>query len=243
MSGRVVRVDGRDAAEQMAIDEALARTPQRGPVLRLYRWARPAVSYGYFMDAETARQGRIGWDAVRRPTGGGLVEHGEDVTYTLVLPRDGACSTVAQAFDAAHQLVFTALRMLAIPARMASAAAPAAPGACATQPVTGDALVDGAKVAGAAARRLREAVLVQGYVALDRLPSVSWTRLAEAMETAAVAQWPVAWRADGLTTAEQALADELAERRYRNQKCQTLFGASRAVPRTAPRARTRSAEE
>ena len=216
MTGRIVRVDGCDAAEQMAIDEALARSPQVGPVLRLYRWMRPAISYGYFMDPELACEGRIGWGMVRRPTGGGLVEHGDDVTYTLVLPRGGDCSTVACAFGAAHQLVFTALRALHLPARMAAAMAPAQPGVCAAQPVAGDAIVDGAKVAGCASRRLRETVLVQGYVALDRLPSITWASLADALEAAAAEQWPIAWRPDGLTAAEQALADALAERRYRS---------------------------
>ncbi len=216
MTGRVLRVDGRDAAEQMAIDEALARMPQIGPLLRLYRWARPAVSYGYFMEPELAQRQYVGWEMVRRPTGGGLVEHGEDLTYTLILPRGQECSTAACAFDAAHRLVLTALRALVIPAHMATAAAPAAPGACATQPVAGDALIDGEKVAGCAARRLRNAMLVQGYVALDRLPSITWARLADAMEAAAAEQWPIAWRADGLTAAERALADEWVQRRYRS---------------------------
>ena len=68
-----------DAALNMALDEVLLRRAA-GPLLRVYRWARPAVSFGYFgkvADAEAAWPGR---EMVRRWTGGGIVPHGADVT-------------------------------------------------------------------------------------------------------------------------------------------------------------------
>ena len=218
-AGRLVRVDGTDAAMQMAIDEALARSPQDGPVLRLYRWQRQAISWGYFLKADPDVIGRPGWELVRRPTGGGVVEHGEDVTYTLILPRftDVAVSPVA-AFAMANQLVLQALQALGVPATLATETSSPQPFYCATQPVAGDALVDGRKVAGCAARRLRQAMLLQGYVDLPRLDApVSWSHMAEAMQTAAATLWPVAWRTDELTASEMTLADDLAERRYRTE--------------------------
>src|SRR6187402_3922001 len=85
-----------EAALNMAIDEVLLRTVP-GPLLRVYRWTRPAVSMGYFdriIDAEALADGR---DLVRRWTGGGLVEHGEDVTYTLIVPRQHPLCTQSAA--------------------------------------------------------------------------------------------------------------------------------------------------
>src|SRR5271156_7168226 len=70
-------------ARNMAIDEALLREV-REPVLRLYEWNVPAVSLGYFQHASLAPAGR---PFVRRYTGGGLVDHARDITYTIVLPR------------------------------------------------------------------------------------------------------------------------------------------------------------
>ncbi len=221
--GRVLRVDGRDAAEQMAIDEALARSPQAGPVLRCYRWSRPAMSWGYFLNPaaqpEIAQRLATGWEGVRRPTGGGLVEHGHDLTYTLVLPSAGEARRFAmrEAYAQASRLVLTALRSLGIDATAAASCAPHAPTACAMQPTNGDTLVDDVKVAGCAARRLRTAMFLQGYVALDRLWrwEVTWPRLADAMTIAAATIWPIAWRADVLRESEAAPANAFAQRRYR----------------------------
>src|SRR5271155_3321183 len=68
-------------ARNMAIDEALLREV-REPVLRIYEWSVPAVSLGYFQPAALAGERPF----VRRYTGGGLVDHAHDVTYTIVLP-------------------------------------------------------------------------------------------------------------------------------------------------------------
>ena len=66
----------------MAVDEALLRNV-REPVLRIYEWSVPAVSLGYFQPSALAGERPF----VRRYTGGGLVDHAHDVTYTIVLPR------------------------------------------------------------------------------------------------------------------------------------------------------------
>jgi len=80
-----------DAAENMAIDEALFRECQPGqtpPTLRFYAWLNPAVTFGYFqdpasdIDLEACERCRI--DVVRRPTGGKAVLHEHDLAYALV---------------------------------------------------------------------------------------------------------------------------------------------------------------
>jgi lipoate-protein ligase A len=61
--------------------------PGHGPVLRVYRWSPPAVTYGYHQakaafdrEAISAR----GYDLVRRPTGGRAILHAEELTYAVV---------------------------------------------------------------------------------------------------------------------------------------------------------------
>jgi lipoate-protein ligase A len=80
-----------DAAENMAIDEALFRECQNSqgpPTLRFYTWLNPAVTFGYFqdpasdIDLEACERYRI--DVVRRPTGGKAVLHEGDLAYALV---------------------------------------------------------------------------------------------------------------------------------------------------------------
>ena len=238
MTARLVRIDGRDAAEQMAIDEALARAPQAGPVLRLYRWPAPAVSWGYFLDGDALAaalgEGYDQHQMVRRPTGGGLVEHGRDLTYTLVLPTAGCNErglTVDQAFIVASRLVWGALRRAGVQATTAVGAPLERPSACASTPVSGDALIDGLKVAGCAARRMRGTMLLQGYVALDLLErhELTWSALADALTAQAQTLWPMPWRADALTDTERASVVQLAEQRYRTAAWNRVPNITEAV--------------
>ncbi|MDQ2919081.1 MAG: octanoyltransferase, partial [Verrucomicrobiota bacterium] len=75
----------RAAAINMALDEALFEYATV-PLLRFYSWARPSLSFGYFgLFAEVADQIQER-DIVRRWTGGGIVLHGTDLTYSVILP-------------------------------------------------------------------------------------------------------------------------------------------------------------
>ena len=77
-----------DPAFNMALDEALLEAaPRLGqPVLRFYSWTEPAASFGYFQRyAEIERLTPLR-PLVRRPTGGGLVPHDADWTYSLAFP-------------------------------------------------------------------------------------------------------------------------------------------------------------
>ena len=72
----------------MALDEALLESmPRLGrPVLRFYGWTEPAATFGYFQkyaDVERATHLR---PLIRRPTGGGIVPHDADWTYSLAFP-------------------------------------------------------------------------------------------------------------------------------------------------------------
>src|SRR2546423_12982971 len=74
------------AALNMAVDEALL-VDSAAPVLRFYRWQRPSISFGYFgryaeVAPESARR-----EIVRRWTGGGIVPHGADLTYSVIIPK------------------------------------------------------------------------------------------------------------------------------------------------------------
>jgi lipoate-protein ligase A len=82
------------AAANMALDARLLEECERDPgtaFLRFYAWSPPALSLGRFeaagaIDADRARADGV--DVVRRPTGGRVVLHSEDLTYTVVVARD-----------------------------------------------------------------------------------------------------------------------------------------------------------
>src|SRR6266516_3234204 len=73
------------AALNMAIDEALLEHATV-PSIRFYRWHSPALSFGYFGKFADVAGFATERDLVRRWTGGGIVFHGEDLTYSIVIP-------------------------------------------------------------------------------------------------------------------------------------------------------------
>src|SRR5207244_2456422 len=76
------------ASDNMAWDEALLETaPSLGqPVLRFYGWTEAAASFGYFQKYAAVEPMTVLRPLVRRPTGGGLVPHASEWTYSLVFP-------------------------------------------------------------------------------------------------------------------------------------------------------------
>ena len=98
------------AAFNMALDEVLLRTAaKRGrPLLRVYSWEKPSVSFGYFQKFPAHLAD--GYEVVRRPTGGGVVYHAGDTTYTVIVPPEHALYAMktAEAYCALHKAVAAA---------------------------------------------------------------------------------------------------------------------------------------
>ncbi|HJX81864.1 MAG TPA: hypothetical protein VJ248_07525, partial [Candidatus Udaeobacter sp.] len=79
----------RSAAMNMAIDEALLGYATK-PIIRFYRWNSPALSFGYFGRFTDVASYQGERDLVRRWTGGGMVLHGDDTTYSIAIPANDA---------------------------------------------------------------------------------------------------------------------------------------------------------
>ncbi|HUB66096.1 MAG TPA: biotin/lipoate A/B protein ligase family protein [Candidatus Methylacidiphilales bacterium] len=148
----------------MAIDEALLREVTT-PVLRLYQWNVPATSLGYFQATALAPEGR---PFVRRYTGGGLVDHAHDVTYTIVLPRAHPWLElpVPESYGLIHRGVQATLAAHGIASDLTPVAHVGESDACFQKPVRFDLLSTGRKISGAAQRRSREGLLHQGSILL-----------------------------------------------------------------------------
>ena len=156
----IIDSEPRDGALNMAIDEVLLRTTP-GPVLRTYKWARSALSFGYFRKYEEVAKHWTQRELVRRWTGGGEVPHGLDWTYSLIIPKSDPASELAprESYAAIHECVRGALGI------SATLATEGAGGRfCFTQPVESDVMMNDEKVAGSAQRRTRHGLLHQGTV-------------------------------------------------------------------------------
>src|SRR5580765_2159147 len=84
----MLRSGAGSSAPNMTVDEALLEAMPRlaMPVLRFYSWEEPAASFGYFQKYGEVERLTSLRPLVRRPTGGGLVPHDADWTYSLIFP-------------------------------------------------------------------------------------------------------------------------------------------------------------
>jgi lipoyl(octanoyl) transferase len=158
-------IEPHSAAMNMAIDEALLRCIS-APMLRVYRWARPAVSFGYFEKWGPVQSAHPQRELVRRWTGGGVVLHGEDWTYSLLVPEacDFARVSAVESYGAIHDALTRALRDHGIDASVSENTHAKISQACFENAVRHDVLHDGKKIAGAAQRRTQFGLLHQGSI-------------------------------------------------------------------------------
>lgn len=197
--------DASDGAGQMALDEVMLRLADR-PVLRIYRWARREVTFGYPQRWEEAAAFAGSRPITRRCTGGGFVEHGEDVTISLAVPATHEFSRLApaQTYRHIHEAIRTALAADGL--RLADEADCSRGPACFASPAPSDILRDGRKIAGGAQRRSREGFLYQGSVQGGAVDGDFDERLGAALGRCA-GDWspPGVW---------EHLRDDLAATRY-----------------------------
>jgi len=159
----------RAAAENMALDEALF-LQATFPVMRSYGWIRPSVSFGYFTPWRSVFERFAECDAVRRWTGGGIVEHGNDFTYSVIIPGQNPAPN-AEVFRFVHRALAELLRAYGHPVEVSRVPDLRESNACFEKAVEFDLKVYGEKIAGAAVRRSRKGVLLQGSIQGIKIPA------------------------------------------------------------------------
>jgi len=148
--------DGKNkAAWNMALDESLLyHLKEVGPTLRLYGWAPPAVSIGYFqsmeeeVNVEKARE--MGVDVIRRITGGGAVYHKYELTYSIVMPPPPG--KILESYRIIERGIVEALNMIGVKAEMSG---------------INDIIVEGKKISGNAQTRKYGGLLQHGTLLID----------------------------------------------------------------------------
>ncbi len=176
------------AALNMARDLLLLQAyPDREtPRFRAYGWSEPAFTFGVSQRwADYRCKVPAGATLVRRATGGGLVSHLEDWTFALVLPVSHPVFGLEalESYGVVLLALEQALRAQGQPVvRVPSPSGPRgfhAPEVCANRPEPHDLVetVSVRKVAGAAQKRTREGLLLEGYVWKPFLPGLDTRQL------------------------------------------------------------------
>ena len=156
-------LEPRDGPMQMAVDQALLEQATL-PVLRVYRWSSPCVSIGYFESRAAAQVLHSGLNVFRRWTGGGLVLHNGDRPYSLIVPRSEPFARIPprDSYQILHGLLASTLRPRLPSLEISGLPGPSRSRVCFENPVPGDLLLKGRKIAGAGQRRNRAGFLHQG---------------------------------------------------------------------------------
>jgi lipoate-protein ligase A len=212
------------AAFNMALDEALLEAmPRVGkPVLRFYGWSEPAASFGYFQrfaEVERATQLR---PLVRRPTGGGIVSHDADWTYSIAIPpgHEWHSLKAGESYRRVHEWMQAAFGKLAVATELAmhckespeticrsrredahSEKSESSQGLPALSPAGQcfagygrfDLLWQGRKIAGAAQRRNMLGLLIQGSVQLSPI-SIARAEWQQAVRDAGRVGFEIKWQ-------------------------------------------------
>ena len=205
-------------AMNMALDEALLEgSAELGrPVLRFYAWTLPAATFGQSQRYADVAAGTPSRPLLRRPTGGGVVPHADDWTYSVAVPPGHAWHLLraAESYRRMHAWLRDAFLALGVRATLAPGCDTRGPGRCFGGGwECSDVLLDGRKLAGAAQRRNQMGLLIQGSVQPPP-PGIERAVWQEEMLRVAEHQDGVVWTDLVLGEALLARAKVLAEDKY-----------------------------
>jgi lipoate-protein ligase A len=212
----VLKTGAHPAAENMAIDEVLLESaPQFGkPVLRFYEWSEPAATFGYFQKFNEVECMTSLRPLIRRPTGGGLVPHDADWTYSFIFPPTDSWYHLkaVESYRHIHEWLQAAFGKIGIAAELSASTDAKAPERCFVGAQRSDLLWHGRKIAGAAQRRTRQGLLIQGSIqppaGVDRgIWEGAFCAVARAL-------WQVEWLPLKFDAALQQQAIQLAASKY-----------------------------
>jgi len=230
-----------DAAFNMALDEALLENVLRlgQPVLRFYGWTEPAATFGYFQKFSEVERATLLRPVIRRPTGGGIVPHDADWTYGFVVPPNHEWHSLAaiESYRRIHEWIQAAFTKLKIETELAPSCKKSIQmnrsrgdethsekisqrllmssptNQCFSGHEKFDLLWHGKKIAGAAQRRNKSGLLIQGSV---QPPSVTLARAdwEDAMLAVARGKFSAVWNEFLPDEKLRAQAEKLAREKF-----------------------------
>lgn len=184
---RLIVTPAFSGAENMALDEALLRSfdPATSlPILRLYGWNPPALSLGRFQKAaevlDLQRCRADGVAVVRRVTGGGVIYHADELTYSLVCApgQIPPASSIKDSFRVLTGFLLAFYCELGLDAAYAADVVPEGTrlgertAFCFAGKESFDIIANGRKIGGNAQRRLKGTIFQHGSIPLHNRAAI-----------------------------------------------------------------------
>lgn len=165
-----------DASWNMAVDEAILTNALDGelpPTIRFFRWQKPSITFGYMvkvdkeLNVDLCRKRDVPF--IRRITGGGVVFHGCDITYSVIFPKSLAPETSSplSSYRLINHIFVRALEKIGIEASLLENKVQHSRDICFVEPTEYDVLYKGKKLIGNAQRRRKDWVLNHGSILFD----------------------------------------------------------------------------
>lgn len=153
----------------MRLDAELLATLSDRPILHLYSWAEPSLTYGYFIKPEKFIHAGSSIAMSRRPTGGGIVFHTADLAFSVLVPTTS--QNTLDNYNYINSFVLKAVKKFlgSNPNLLPNepvALDEASRHFCYAKPTKYDVMLGGRKIAGAAQRQTKQGFLHQGSIAI-----------------------------------------------------------------------------
>lgn len=222
--GLIIETPPLDVYEQMAADEALCEALPAPYVLRFYNWKAPGVTFGYSQRRKAvaeavAAAGSPLTAVVRRPTGGGVVFHETDLTFSFIFHSPGVYFEPGKVYERLHRSINAEYARLGVAFDLLNEktkdyAVNDPVMNCFSKPVDKDILYNGKKVLGGALRKLGDYMLYQAsFQAPDARENAALHR--NAIIKALGGEYGLEWETAGITPEILARTAETAEKKYR----------------------------
>ncbi|HAT71314.1 MAG TPA: hypothetical protein DCS63_00680 [Elusimicrobia bacterium] len=223
--GLIIETPPLDVYGQMAVDEAICETMPAPYVLRFYNWAGPGITFGYSQrkravtEAVTAAGSPI-TAVTRRPTGGGIVFHQTDLTFSFIFHSPGAYFEPGKTYDRLHRAINAEYARLGISFDLLNEktrdyAVNDPVMNCFAKPVNMDILYNGKKVLGGALRKFGDYMLYQAsFQAPDARANAATHR--NAVIKAFGGEFGLEWEVTALPETAMKRAAAVAESKYRS---------------------------
>lgn len=158
-----------DVFSQMAIDEIIAcdKTLENKNFLRFFNWQeQKAITFGYAQRSKSPKeQLEAGYKITRRPSGGGIVYHDGDLTFSIIFTSQ---DKVEDIYKNLHTAIAGELKKYIKQVQtydQKNIFKPVENGqskSCFANPVLDDLMLEGKKILGGAIRRFGNRILYQG---------------------------------------------------------------------------------
>ncbi|MDK2885555.1 MAG: lipoyl(octanoyl) transferase [Thermosipho sp. (in: thermotogales)] len=154
----------------MAIDYILGSFGE--PFLRFYTWKVPTLSLGVNQRPKNINfrfLKEIGYDCVRRPTGGRAVLHFNELTYSIVIPstHEFFNLSVLEFYKVISQIIVEGLKRLGFPVELTERGKKGNTSACFDAPSWYEITLNNYKVVGSAQMRTKDFILQHGSIILE----------------------------------------------------------------------------